>query len=96
MVKPYLIELEDNDLNSTLKTKHDNQKNGHEENYTLTTGSIIINSIFTIMVIPPVAVDFLINLPDNYDYEIVLPLLARKNSNQSSRNSRVWRLPAHF
>ena len=96
VVKPYLIEPEDDDLNDTLGTKHDNQKNGHEEDYTPTAGPITIDSIPAVVVTPPVAVDLPINLPDDHDREAVSPLLARENSDRSSRNPRVRRLPARF
>ena len=96
VVKPYLIKPENDDLNDTLRTKHDNQKNDHEEDYTPTAGPIIINSIPAVVVISPVAVNLLINLPDDYNREVVLPSLAKENSDQSSRNSRVWRLLARF
>lgn len=96
VVKPYLIGPKDNDLNDTPRTKYDDQKNGHEEDHPPTAGPIAIDSIPVVVVTSPVAVDFPINSPDDHDREVVLPSLARENSDWSSRNPRVWRLPARF
>ena len=96
VIKPYLIESENDDLNDTSRIKHNNQKNGHEEDYTLLAGPIIIDSIPAVVVTPPVAVDLPINLPDDHDREAVSLLLAKENSDRSSRNPRVRWLPARF
>lgn len=96
MVKPYLIGPEDDDPNDTPRTEHDEQKNGHEEDYPPTAGSIAVDSIHTVAVTPPVAIDLPIDSPDNHDCEAVSPPLARENSDQPSRNPRIRRLPARF
>ena len=81
MVKPYLIKTEDDNLNNTLRTKYYNQKNGHEKNYTSITGSITIDLIPIIVITLLINVDFLINLPNDYDCKAVTLSLTRKNSN---------------
>lgn len=81
VVKFYLIKPKDDNPNNALKTKYDDSKNGYEENYLPTVGPITINFIFAVMVIPLVAVDLQINLSLNdHNYEVVSPLLVRKNS----------------
>lgn len=96
VVKPYLIGIENNDPNNTPKIKYNNQKNSHKEDHLPTTGPIAINLILVVVVTLPVAVDLLINLPDNHDCEALLASLARENSDWSSRNPRVWWLSARF
>ncbi len=96
MVKPYLIELEDDDPNDTPKTKHDDQKNDHEEDHQPTSGPIAIDSIPVVGVTPLVAVDLPIDLPDDHDCEAVSPLLARENSDRLFRNPWVWQLRVRF
>lgn len=60
MIKPYLIEFEDDDPNDTLKTKHNDQKNGYEEDHPPIVSPITIDSFLTIVVILSVAIDYLI------------------------------------
>lgn len=81
IVKLYLIKPENNNPNDLLKTKHDEQKNGHQKDYSSTTGLIEIDLIYIIMVPSPVAVNLLINLAEDHDCKVVLPLLVRENFN---------------
>lgn len=81
MVKPYLIKPEDDNPNDTLRTKYNDQKNGHQEDHHLIVGPIIIDSILTIVVMPPVAVNLLIDLLDDYNCEVVSPSQAGENFN---------------
>lgn len=96
IIKLYLIGSEDNDLNDTLKIKHDNQKNSYKEDYLPIVDSIIVNLIYILIVILIVTADSLIGLPNDYNYKVVLFLLAKKNSSQLSKNLWVWQLLAHF
>lgn len=97
VVKPYLIEPEDNDPNDTPRTKHDDQKNGHEEDHSPISGPIAVDSIPAVVVAPPpISANLPISSLDDHDREAVSPSLARENSDQSSRNPRVRRLPARF
>lgn len=81
IVKSYLIGPKNNDPNDILRTEHNNQKNGHEEDHLPITGSIAIHLILAIVVTPLITADLSINLADNYDFETVLLLLVRKNFN---------------
>lgn len=81
VAKPYLIGRKNNDPNNTPKTKLDDQKNGHKEDHQSTASPIAANSIFAVVITPPVAADLLIGLPDDHNCEAVSPLLAKKNSN---------------
>lgn len=81
VVKFYLIRPKNDDPNNTSKTKHDDEKNGYEEDYLSIAGPITGDLILAIMVILPVSADFLIGWPDDHNCKTISPLLAGKNSN---------------
>lgn len=97
VIKLYLIKPKDNDPNNTSKTKYDNQKNSYKEDLLPISCPITVDLIPAVVVAPsPIFANLLISLLNNHDCKAISLLPPKKNSNQSFRNSRVWRVLAYF